>query len=152
MPDLYRPNVAAIIIRGDGRILIAERMSPEGAWQFPQGGVGKNEDPVAALEREVEEEVGLRPDEYEILDQRKGYRYTFPKGRLKKGKYRGQDQTYYLCRTKEANPRIDVDQPDREFRRAAWIYPHQFDMRWLPKFKRKTYKAVLTDFFELEIW
>lgn len=149
---LYRPNVAAIIIRGDGRILIAERISSTDAWQFPQGGVSKGESPLTALHREVEEEVGLKPDQYEILKERSGYRYTFPSGKLKKGKFNGQDQTYYLCRTLESNPSIDISGPPQEFRRAAWIYPHQFDITWLPKFKREVYQAVLCDFFELEKW
>ena len=39
----YRPNVAAIIVNGDGNLLICERSNVPGAWQFPQGGVDDGE-------------------------------------------------------------------------------------------------------------
>ena len=50
----YRPNVAAIMQRTDGKILVAERADVQDAWQFPQGGVDPGEDLLAALYREVE--------------------------------------------------------------------------------------------------
>jgi putative (di)nucleoside polyphosphate hydrolase len=53
----YRPAVAAIIKDRTGRILICERADAPGAWQFPQGGIEANETPVAALMREVLEEI-----------------------------------------------------------------------------------------------
>ncbi len=47
MSSSYRSNVAAILRRGDGKILVAERMNFKHAWQFPQGGVDKGEDLIA---------------------------------------------------------------------------------------------------------
>jgi 8-oxo-dGTP diphosphatase len=58
----YRLVVAAVIARADGRLLLARRL-PEshlgGLWEFPGGGVESGEDPVAALTRELEEELGV---------------------------------------------------------------------------------------------
>ena len=51
-----------------------------------------------ALHREVEEEIGVPQDLIQIIDRKGGYRYDFPKGRLKYGIYGGQEQVYYLCR------------------------------------------------------
>jgi 8-oxo-dGTP diphosphatase len=55
--------VAAVIRDRDGRILLTRR--PEGShmaglWEFPGGKVGPDESPAAALERELEEELGLQ--------------------------------------------------------------------------------------------
>ena len=75
----YRPNVAAILLRADHKILVAERINVENSWQFPQGGVDDGEDLIAAIRREVEEELGLASKYYEIAECRTGYRYKFPK-------------------------------------------------------------------------
>jgi 8-oxo-dGTP diphosphatase len=54
--------VAAALIDGDGRVLIAQR--PEGKhmaglWEFPGGKVEAGERPEAALVRELNEELGI---------------------------------------------------------------------------------------------
>ncbi len=54
--------VAAALIDGDGRVLLAQR--PEGRpmaglWEFPGGKVEPQETPEAALIRELREELGL---------------------------------------------------------------------------------------------
>ena len=53
----YRPNVAALIVNPVGNLLICERWTIPGAWQFPQGGVDSGESLEQALYREVREEV-----------------------------------------------------------------------------------------------
>ena len=64
--------VAAALIDGDGRVLIAQR--PEGKamaglWEFPGGKVCDGETPEAALVRELEEELGIiaSPDSFTPL-------------------------------------------------------------------------------------
>ena len=54
--------VAAALVDGDGRVLIAKR--PEGKhmaglWEFPGGKVHAGETPEAALVRELQEELGI---------------------------------------------------------------------------------------------
>ncbi len=55
--------VAAVCRRDDGRILVARRPDNKhlgGLWEFPGGKVEPEEDPVAALARELGEEIGVR--------------------------------------------------------------------------------------------
>lgn len=55
-------HVVAAIIHSDGRILAAKRLAggPSGLkWEFPGGKVEPNEEPQAALRREILEELGL---------------------------------------------------------------------------------------------
>ena len=49
----YRANVAALVLNPAGGLLICERATIAGAWQFPQGGVDPGESPEEALFREV---------------------------------------------------------------------------------------------------
>ena len=54
--------VAAILVR-DGRVLICQRREDQPfalQWEFPGGKLEAGEEPVAALERELHEELGIR--------------------------------------------------------------------------------------------
>lgn len=147
----YRPNVAALIINEDGNLLICERYNIPGAWQFPQGGVDHEETIQEGLFREVSEEIGLLPEHYEILERREGYRYLYPPKvrarKVKKHGNHGQVQTYFLCKLKTGAPPINVHQSPPEFGAYRWILPEEFDLDWVPKFKRDVYREVMKDFF-----
>jgi len=148
-PPLYRLNAAGILQRTDGRILVCERLKEAGSWQFAQGGVDPGETLEQALAREMEEELSLRPEDYLVITRKGPYRYLFGKGRKKKG-FDGQEQTYFLTLMTCPETRINVITPHQEFRRSRWINPCEFDLCWLPEFKREVYRAVLFDFFGIE--
>lgn len=151
----YRPNVAALVINASGNLLICERAGVPGAWQFPQGGVDAGESLINALYREVREEIGLLPQHYDVAGQRDGYRYLYPEDvRLKKLKRHGnhgQEQTYFLCHLNPGAPPINVNQKPREFQAYRWILPDEFDLDWLPNFKREVYRQVIRDFFGITV-
>ncbi len=151
----YRPNVAAVVVNAAGRLLICERASIPGAWQFPQGGVDMGESPEQALFREVREEVGFEPRHYKVIGQRAGYRYLYPQAvrgkKLRKHGSHGQEQTYFLCKLKRSAPQVNVHQTPQEFRAYRWIQPEDFDLDWLPSFKRDVYREVMRDFFKMEL-
>ena len=154
--DEYRPNVAALMINGEGQLLVCERLLNPGAWQFPQGGVDEGESLEVAILREVEEEIGLKPEDYEVERSKGGYRYDYPPGVRKnkqphKAKFVGQEQTYFLCRVSEGAPGLDLMQEPREFAQAKWIEPEKFELDWLPDFKKETYRQVMLDFFRVAL-
>jgi putative (di)nucleoside polyphosphate hydrolase len=144
----YRPNVAAIIKRKDGKIFIGERSNVTGAWQFPQGGVKKTETGREALFRELEEELSLSPMHCRIAESKGPYRYLFPPGRTKEG-FDGQEQTYFLVEFTGADSNIDVMTEQPEFLQFRWIEPSEFKIGWVPKFKRGVYRQVFFDFFRV---
>jgi 8-oxo-dGTP diphosphatase len=54
---------AAVLVRGDGRVLLARRMQGTpyaGYWEFPGGKLEAGESPRDALTRELHEELGIR--------------------------------------------------------------------------------------------
>ncbi len=144
----YRPNVAGILRDRNGKILVAERLNYPGAWQFPQGGVDQGEDLREALYRELEEEIGVGRERYQVVEERGGYRYEFVNGRLKFGIYGGQEQTYFLCDYLGHHDEISIDTKHPEFQQVRWIRPEEFDFNWVPEFKRQVYAQVMADFFD----
>jgi putative (di)nucleoside polyphosphate hydrolase len=150
-PIVYRPNVAAILLNAQDQIFVAERINIKGAWQFPQGGIDEGEDAETALFRELAEEIGVTRDKLKVLQQRSGYRYAFSKSRLKYGIYGGQEQTYFLCRFLGTDADIDLAATHQEFATWKWIFPHEFRINWVPKFKRTVYRQVFADFFQVTL-
>jgi len=145
---IYRPNVAAIIRRPDNKVLVGERSDRPGSWQFPQGGIKTRETPEEALERELFEEVGLSGGSYRILERKEPYRYLFDNGRTKDG-YHGQEQIYFLVELLPGfEPQHETSEP--EFRALRWIDPAEFNIKWVPPFKRDVYRQVLNLFFGVQ--
>ena len=108
-----------------------------------------------ALFREVREEIGIAPKFYEVIERRDGYRYLYPaavrRKKVRKHGNHGQEQTYFLCHLKPGAPQVNVHQKPPEFRAYRWILPHEFDLDWLPPFKRDVYREVMRDFFQIEL-
>ena len=74
-------TVTAALLERDGRILACRRRADQShplKWEFPGGKAEPGEEPLAALRRELEEELGIRIDAAEELTR---YPYQYP-GRL----------------------------------------------------------------------
>ena len=57
----YTIGVAAVILDGDGRVLLVEHAyHPQFPWGLPGGWIDKDEDPSAAIAREINEELQLK--------------------------------------------------------------------------------------------
>ena len=63
--------VAGLIVDDDGRVLVTRRRDDQpmgGFWEFPGGKLEPGEAPIAALERELREELGAAVDVGAIWD------------------------------------------------------------------------------------
>lgn len=56
-PCYYRVSVKALITDDGGKFLLARES--DGTWDMLGGGLDHNEDPIAAVRREIQEETGL---------------------------------------------------------------------------------------------
>jgi putative (di)nucleoside polyphosphate hydrolase len=147
MPMKFRRNVAFILTKPGGKILVCERSDFKDSWQFPQGGARDDESDIEALQREVREEISLPPESYRVFLKNGPYRYVFRSGSRKEG-CDGQEQFYFQAE-RIGDPEIVVDK--KEFRAFRWIRPETFQIDWVPPIKRDVYRRVFRDFFQIEL-
>jgi len=149
----YRAAAGVMLINAENKVFVAQRLdSTLEAWQMPQGGLDPGEDARAGALRELEEETGVRPDLVEVLACSSGeLLYDLPDdliGKLWKGRYRGQRQTWFLCRFLGRDADIDLETAEPEFRAWRWVEPDELPDLIVP-FKRSLYQNVLAEFAHL---
>jgi len=146
--DGYRPNVGIILVNGVNEVFWGKRIR-EHAWQFPQGGIKRGETPEQAMFRELEEEVGLRPEHVSIIARTRDWlRYEVPEQWVRRdwrGHYRGQKQIWFLLRMIGQDSDVQLRATEHpEF--DAW----RWNEYWVPleaviEFKRAVYRSALLE-------
>lgn len=145
--DGYRANVGIMLSNDQGELLWARRFGRDG-WQFPQGGIQKEETPKQALFRELKEEIGLEPHEVEILNSTEEWlRYELPRS-LRRPNSKpvciGQKQIWFLLKLISSDENIKLDCSDKpEFDSWCWIAPH-LAAEQVIDFKQDVYRNALS--------
>ncbi len=148
----YRPCVGLMLMNADGQIFVGQRNdSYKDAWQMPQGGVDKGEDPRDAALRELWEETGVTSDLVEVVAATDGWLpYDLPHDivpKIWKGRYRGQEQKWFLLRFTGRDDQINIETEHPEFTKWKWQDPDRLIEEIVP-FKRDVYEQVVAAFSE----
>jgi len=148
----YRANVGIILCRDNGHVFWARRIGQD-AWQFPQGGIQEQETAEQALFRELEEEVGLKNDDVEILACTKGWlKYDLPQNLIRRDSLPlciGQKQVWFLLRLRSAEDKVCLDLSEQpEFDHWRWV-DYWTPMSEVVSFKRHVYMQALKEFHPL---
>lgn len=144
----YRANVGIILCNREGRLLWARRLGQD-SWQFPQGGIKRNETPEEALYRELREEVGLEPQHVEIIGSTQGWlRYRLPKRFIRfrsKPVCIGQKQRWFMLRLVAGDEVVRLDRSDKpEFDEWRWV-DYWLPLQEIVFFKRRVYEKALQE-------
>ena len=142
-----RNGVGIIVLNKQNKIFVGKRKdNPGDKWQMPQGGVDEGEDYITAMKRELLEETSIKNIKI-IKEINKIYQYELPEdlvGVIWKGRYRGQNQKWFITRFLGEENEINLNTKHAEFIDWKWIEP-----KLLPKvivnFKKDLYLNLLNE-------
>ena len=146
----YRPCVGVMLINDDGDVFVGQRIDNDAAaWQMPQGGIDKGENPRDAALRELWEETGVTADLVTVEAETDGWiPYDLPHDivpRIWKGRFKGQEQKWFLLRFKGIDEQVNIATDHPEFSQWCWLSPNELVANIVP-FKRDVYERVLEQF------
>ncbi len=136
--NTFRIAAMAIIVDDQNRVLIGS--SPrDGGFKFPQGGLEPNEDPVAGIKRELNEELGIILSNKDILHAcSEKVQYLYP-----------PEDPYYIYKGQRLtvfkilfNQEMKLVPQDDEFEELHWIQPKELE-KFDVGFRRKAYERAL---------
>ena len=119
-----RIGVGIVVLNQDNKVFVAKRIdNQKNFWQMPQGGVDKDEDYLAAAYRELEEETSIK--NVDLVKELDGLiSYELPKslmGIIWKGKYRGQEQKWFVMKFLGQDSEVNIKTKNPEFCEWKWI-------------------------------
>lgn len=156
--DGYRPNVGIIICNKVGQVFWARRINNDG-WQFPQGGVNRNEPLKDALYRELHEETGLLRTQVRLVAHTKHWiHYDLPQRLLRnqhrraqgpgrrRVSFKGQKQVWFLLELTDDDTAVDLKAgPENpEFDSWCWV-DTKHAINNIVDFKRDVYQKALSE-------
>ena len=146
----YRPCVGVMLANTRGHIFVGQRIDRDvDAWQMPQGGVDAGEKTLDAAIRELWEETGVTEKLVTLeAESKELIAYDLPHEivpKIWKGKYRGQEQKWFLFRFHGTDDQINIDTAHPEFSAWKWMPKEELVANIVP-FKAEVYAKVLAEF------
>jgi putative (di)nucleoside polyphosphate hydrolase len=148
-PALYRPCVGIALVNARHQVFVGQRIDNMAeAWQMPQGGIDAGETSLEAAYREVQEEIGLRPDDVEHLASLDDWLFYDLPPDLQPlfwgGAFKGQRQQWFLFRLLSGEEAINLNaHHPPEFKAWRWLAVTELENVIVP-FKRSLYRQVAT--------
>ena len=152
MTGEYRRGVGMMLLNADKQVWVGRRIdNTDEAWQMPQGGIDEGEAPWATALRELEEETGIPPYLVEkIAECPERLRYDLPdelRPHLWGGRWRGQEQDWFLCRFLGRNSDVNIATAHPEFCDWKWVPARELPEIIVP-FKRDLYRRLIEQWAE----
>lgn len=145
----FRKGVGIMLLNERNQVFVGQRADTQHeAWQMPQGGIDGDENPREAALRELEEEIGTKKAHI-IAESKDWLRYELPPDLRERwgdrGRWRGQQQKWFVMRFQGTDADINVVTQHPEFSTWKWVPIEQLpDL--IVSFKRQVYLDVVQEF------
>ena len=146
-----RTGVGIVVLNKKNQVFLAKRIdNPKNFWQMPQGGVDNGEEFYEAAIRELEEETSIRTVSLikEIDDLTT---YLLPNnlvGIIWKGKYKGQNQKWFVVRFNGEEKEININTKYPEFLDWKWVNIDDLTNE-IVNFKVHVYKQIQKELYKI---
>ncbi len=148
MTNNYRLGVGIILINKQKKIFAGRRSDNfSKAWQMPQGGIDKQENPLDAAYRELFEETSVKSVNL-LSSSKKWYKYRLSQEFVPQywqGEYIGQKQKWFLMEFLGDDSEINVATKEPEFIEWQW-QDSDFLLDNIVDFKKDLYNSLFKDF------
>ena len=119
-----RSGVGIAVLNKKNQVFVAKRIdNPKDFWQMPQGGVDNGENFYQAALRELSEETNIKT--VSLIKEVDGFiTYHLPNhliGIIWKGKYKGQQQKWFIVRFNGDEAEININTKKPEFLDWKWV-------------------------------
>ena len=142
-----RKGVGVVLLNKENKIFVGKRIdNPANFWQMPQGGIDKNEKTFDAAKRELEEETGITKIKL-IKELNYWLTYELPNnllGKIWKGKYKGQEQKWFIIRFLGEDNDVNINSKYPEFLDWKWIKSSELT-KVVVGFKLNIYKQIVKE-------
>ena len=149
MEDKYknlplRNGVGIVVLNKENKVFVAKRIdNKKNFLQMPQGGVDKGEDLYEAALRELNEETSMKS--VSLIKKIDGLlTYYLPDellGIIWKGKFKGQEQQWYIMRFDGDEKEINIKTKHPEFLEWKWVNIDDIT-KLVVKFKLHVYQKI----------
>ena len=152
MNKIYRPCAGIVVFNNDGLLFLGNRVGIENSWQFPQGGIEKNETILEAAKRELFEETGIK-SVIHVYTEDMPIRYEF-NGKIKsnfrkKGIFNdGQEIYFSLFYFNGSDSEINLKVFEQEFDKYKWD-TFDFAINNIIDFKKDVYLRIAKKFMPI---
>ena len=139
-----RKGVGIVVLNKKNEVFVAKRIdNKNNFWQMPQGGVDKGEDFYEAALRELDEETSIKS--VSLIKKIDGLlTYYLPDellGIIWKGKFKGQEQQWYIMRFDGDEKEINIKTKHPEFLEWKWVNIDDIT-KLVVKFKLHVYQKI----------
>lgn len=146
----FRAGAGTIIFNDSGEVVVFKRVRKGAGWQFSQGGLEIDEEPLAGAMREMQEETGLTTDQVEIIGEYPGWvSYQIPEKNKFNKEYRGQTQRWFFAKLRDG---VEIDlakATEQEFSDYKWI-SYEDAVAQIVEFKREM-NTLVYNFYKQHI-
>ena len=139
-----RSGVGIVVLNKENQVFVGKRIdNPKNFWQMPQGGVDADEGFLNAAIRELKEETSIVSVKL-IKKIKDKFTYILPNhliGIIWKGKFKGQEQKWFIMRFIGDESEINIKTKHPEFLDWKWVNLEDLT-KIAVNFKLEVYKKV----------